>query len=98
MNRYVYNVFTCSESCPILFLCYSIKIFLIDFQSLTYFLVKKLEIYLYNQKKGLPLYQQNETITKINIMKTHTTQPIESLLGVIIIIICILLTCYIEQL
>ena len=30
-------------------------------------------------------------------MRTQATQPIESILGVIIITICILLTCYIEQ-
>ena len=64
MNRYVYNVFTCSESCPILFYCYSIKIFLTDFQQVTYFLVKKFKMYLYIKNNGLPLYQQNETILK----------------------------------
>ena len=36
---------------------------------------------LYIQKKGLPLYQQNETVIKINIMKTK-----EILINVLIII------------
>ena len=74
MNRYVLKGFTCSFTCPILFYCYSIKIFFTDFQSLTYFLVKKFKINLYNQKYGLPLYQQNETIIKNNCYE-NTIKP-----------------------